>query len=399
MIIADDITGANETGLHFTRRGIPAIVSFNPVMLAESDRSLVLETDSRALDGSAAYEKLRELCNEIDFNAFRHVIKKVDSTLRGNIAWEVRAVDNAFGGDMVFLMPAFPDMGRTTKGAVQMIFGRRIIDTEFASDPRTPVVEDNLVKLLAAAYSDKVTHLTIRDIEAGRFDFSSGRLYVSDAVTNSHMQTVIHAVLQTGKSVLWVGTAAIADNLLEIEHPTLPAMALVASVSETTRKQVRYAEKNGVPLVVVPAHEPIGEDINRFIREAVAHLKLKKDVIVLTGAAYDRAELENSVVSGDSFDSSAAGERIQAIMGEIAADILKQTEISGIFLTGGDTAKAFFTQIGAHRFRILSEVLTAIPLAQIVGGFYDGLKVITKAGAFGKEDGLLFGLRKLKEKN
>ena len=396
MIIADDVTGASDTGVQLARRGISTVVSFSPARAARGG-GYVLETDSRALEGRAAYRRLRGLCDEIDFGGFQYVIKKVDSTLRGNIPWEIRAVDESFGGEMVLFMPALPDMGRTTVDAVHLLDGRRITATELARDPRSPVLEDHLIKILAGVYSEKITHFPVRDIEAGRLDFSSGRLFVSDAVTNRHMQTVIRAALKTGKRTLWVGAAAIADNLLETEYPMLPAMGLAASVSEATRRQVRYAEKNGVPLVIVPAGELMGGgDKRRFVHEAVAHLKEKKDVIVLTGAVYDRAELNRGGPMNP--DSRTAGEEIQKIMGKIAADILKQAEVSGVFLTGGDTARAFFSEIGAASFRVLSEALTAIPLMRVEGGPFHGMKVVTKAGAFGKEDGLLYSLRKLREK-
>ncbi len=39
-----------------------------------------------------------------------------------------------------------------------------------------------------------------------------------------------------------------------------------------------------------------------------------------------------------------------------------------------------------------------VPLMQVVGGDFDGLKMITKAGGFGKEDTVAYSLRKLKEK-
>ena len=38
-------------------------------------------------------------------------------------------------------------------------------------------------------------------------------------------------------------------------------------------------------------------------------------------------------------------------------------------------------------------------MMKLVGGKKDGLKVVTKAGAFGEEDAILFAFRKLKEKN
>jgi len=79
------------------------------------------------------------------------------------------------------------------------------------------------------------------------------------------------------------------------------------------------------------------------------------------------------------------------------SEVMGHVRLSGIFVSGGDTAMALLYELGASGLHIESEVLTGIPLSRIVGGKYDDFKVITKAGAFGQEDALLFCLRKLKE--
>ena len=46
---------------------------------------------------------------------------------------------------------------------------------------------------------------------------------------------------------------------------------------------------------------------------------------------------------------------------------------------------------------IVTEIAVGIPMMRLSGGPFAGLKVVTKAGAFGKEDAITFALRKLKE--
>jgi len=87
----------------------------------------------------------------------------------------------------------------------------------------------------------------------------------------------------------------------------------------------------------------------------------------------------------------------QKLMGELTEMVLTKAKISGLFVAGGDTAIGFFDRVHANGSKIIGEVSIGIPMMRITGGSFDGLKVITKAGAFGNEDAISYGLRKLKE--
>ena len=404
LIIADDITGSNDTGLQLKRRGIDTVVTLEPASVGVQDISYVLDTESRPFQGNDAFNLVYRAVSQINLFKFDHIIKKVDSTLRGSIAWEIAAVDKACAPELIIFMPSLPDLGRTTIDGVHLLHGTPVTQTELAKDPRTPVMQDNLKKMLEAVYDEPVTHVNWSAIESGALDFRCGRVFSFDAVTNAHIQAVTGAAIKTGKRVLWVGTAGIVDNLLETEEPQLPAVALIASLSETTRRQVRYAQEKGTDVVVVPTSALIKKEkklndnnIKTIVDKAVEILRSRRDVIVISEASYDRAALDKSVHTGVAVEEASS--MVQRQMGGIMANILERACVSGIFLTGGDTAMGFLNAINATGMRIVSEALIGIPLMRIVGGKYDNVKAITKAGAFGQDDALSFCLRKLKEKD
>mgnify|MGYP000476596120 CR=1 FL=1 len=72
--------------------------------------------------------------------------------------------------------------------------------------------------------------------------------------------------------MLYIGTAGLADNLMELERPSLPAMGVVASVSTVTNRQMKYCEeagiKNGKGL---PMHDILSgkEDTESYLKEVV----------------------------------------------------------------------------------------------------------------------------------
>lgn len=400
LIVADDFTGANDTGVQLKRRGVPTSVVFSSEFIA-SEGSFVLDTESRALGPEEAAAAVRAGLKGVDLTAFGRVMKKVDSTLRGSVAAEIKAVDELYGSELVVFAPALPDLGRTTVGGVHLLKGIPITRTELAKDPKTPVTEDNITRLLEAVYDEPVTHISEDQVSAGEIDFSTGRVFTCDSATNADLRSVIQAAVATGKRTLWVGTAAMADHLLGVEVEVPPALAVVASVSAVSREQVNFAAGEGIPLVSVPIPELLtGEQkMETYVAQTVALLKEGKDAILASSASCNRAELDRSVAVGEKLNMTReqVSGYTQMVMGKMTKAILEQTPVSGMFLTGGDTALGFFMEARSLGSSIVTEIAVGIPMMRLSGGPFAGLKVVTKAGAFGKEDTITFALRKLKE--
>lgn len=386
--------------MQLKRRGIATDVVFSADLIGNSGTSYVLDTESRGMSGEEAYSTVRKIIKDIDFSGFKYVIKKVDSTLRGNIAEEIKAVDEAFKSDLVVFSPALPDLGRTTVEGVHCLNGIPITKTELAKDPIKPVTQDNIKKILEKVYDEKITHVSIKDLQEDNFNFSAGRIFTFDASSNAHMQIIIKNCLGTGKRILWVGTAAMADNLFEIEYRTPPSLAVVGSVSSVTRSQVKFAENSGIKILKVPVSDIIeGKNINNTVDEAVEILSHGNDLIIISPSSYSLEEYEliNTSGAGKSMTTNEISIFVQDLLGKISKEVLEKIRVSGVFLTGGDTAIGLFKKLGALGSSISGEVTTGIPLMRLRGGSFDGLKVITKAGAFGKEDILVYSMRKLKE--
>ena len=401
LIIADDFTGSNDTGMQLQRRGFSVNVFFKKPSVLPADMSVVLDTETRGLSADAAYEKVKQDTKEIDFSKFKYVIKKTDSLLRGNIPQEVKAIDEIYKSELVIFMPALPDLGRTTVNGVHCLNGIPITQTEMAQDPVKPVLEDHIQRLLQQAYDEKVYLITSAQIAAGDIDYSEGRLYAVDAKSNAEMQVVIKKALESGRKILFVGTAAMADNIFALEFPVKPAMGLVASVSEVTRKQVHQAEEAKIPIVNVKIPELMERklELSDYVAQAVELLKKGRDVLVISSATYDRAELDRTVgvAAGIEMSREEASNWTQEVMGQIGSAVLDQVQVNGLFLAGGDTAMSFFKREEAEGSEIIGEVAAGIPLMKMTGGKHAGMKIVTKSGAFGNPDAIVYSLRKLKE--
>ena len=402
LIVADDFTGANDTGVQMCRRGLSTSVIFAGRNLPDQEGSIVIDTESRGMTPECAGAATADAVKDIDFSSFTYVIKKVDSTLRGNVAAEIKAVDEAFGSELVIFAPALPDLNRTTEGGVHKLNGVPITETEIAKDPKKPVTEDNIQKILQSVYEEPVAYVDLDTIRSGAIDLSGARVFTFDSVLNSDLQAVIRAAKATGRKTLYIGTAAMADNIMELESRTIPALGLVASVSAVTNGQIHAAEKAGVKLIQIPVHDILDgvQTLDPYLDMTVASLKEGKDTILCSSSSYNRDELELSARAGarKGMEIWQVSEYVQKMMGEAARVILDRVEVAGLFLTGGDTAMGVMDALGADGSTIISEIAVGIPMMKMSGGLKDGLKMVTKAGAFGREDAALFALRKLKEK-
>ena len=420
LVVADDFTGANDTGVQIRRRGIPVRVIFSGRELCSltgnsetGGGSWVLDTESRFLPEAQAFEKLVSETEEIPFGNFLHVIKKVDSTLRGNIGAETRALAQCYVPELIVFAPALPDLGRATIDRIHCLSGTPISQTELARDPKTPVKIDDVQKIMADAFGEEVFHVCLntlrndpdvlrRGLAATRNDsLKRPRIFSFDASANSDLQVIVRIVTATGQRVLWVGSAGLVDNILSVKAPIPPALAVVASLSSVTRNQVLFAEKQGVSLVKVPLCAILEKetDPEKPAEEAIALLKEGKDVILLSSSTYSAEEYQKAEEGARraGLSTEAMSNFTQGLIGQITMLILKGAEISGLFLSGGDTAVSCFEKAGAAGSEIVTEIATGIPLMLLAGGKYEGLKVVTKAGAFGKEDAIFYGLRKLRE--
>lgn len=400
MIIADDFTGAADTGVQLRRRGLAANVVFAGKKLPAGEGCTVIDTESRAASPDAAVSAVRRACDGLDFESYKHVIKKVDSTLRGNIASEVAALDSCYKPDLVVFAPALPALGRTTENGVQLLNGVPLSKTELARDPKNPVTEDNITRLLAAAYAEPVRHVSLDEARGG-FSFAGTRVFTFDAVTDEDMRAIIAAARLVSRRVLYVGTAAMADNIMELESAAPPVLGVIASVSDVTRVQAREAEASGIKSIVIPFHKMLDNGSARaeHARAAVQSLKSGRDTMLISSAALDRAELDAERAERERLGMTIAeaSDYVRREMGYIAAEVLEGAAVSGIFVTGGDTALGLLNALGADGSEILSEVSVGIPMMRLIGGKASGVKIVTKAGAFGASDAIKSAFRKLKE--
>lgn len=385
-VIADDLTGAADSGVQFARAGYRTAVVFRGARMPEEDLdAVVFDTDSRTLRPGLAARYVAEAGR--DARSARIVYKKFDSTLRGSVAAELSAALESTRRRRAVVAPAFPAAGRTTSGGIQIVHGVPVHETEMRNDPRTPVREGHVPTLLKD-WSPLVGTLDVEDLqdpETVRRTLEENEWTVADAGSDADLEALVRAVPDP-EGVLWAGSAGLAQAL-GVVYPgpggaevTLPrassVLVIVGSLNRASRGQLgRIVERYGEVAV------PVGPGSASTIGEVVtaAREAFSGGVCV-------------AVHSSGRASSRARGQVMKALAGAAAA-LAKEALFDALVLTGGSTAVAVSRRLGASGIRLAGEVEAGVPVGTLIGP--SPYTVVTKAGGFGSPDTLVGAVESL----
>lgn len=240
LVLADDFTGANDAGVSLAEAGMSVEVAFTAGQPSTA-RALILNSDSRAMSAAAAADKVAALLRGAATFVPHWQVKKIDSTLRGNPGGELEAMMAAQGCRMAVVAPAYPAAGRHTRDGRCYVHGVPLDQTEFASDPKTPVSRAEISEIIAM--QSRLPCLTLNAGQLPAALATAGeekRVLIVDAWEDSHLDQVIDAVAPHARETLLVGSAglceALARRLRRSEQG--PLLAVVGSMSEMAQRQV-----------------------------------------------------------------------------------------------------------------------------------------------------------------
>ena len=141
IAVADDLTGANATGVLFKKNGFDTLTllrsSVDPTASPAECDCLILRTDSRSVSFEDAYKRVRGALSSLMGPEVRLYAKRIDSTLRGNLGSETDAFLDTLGLEYIAVcVPCFPRSGRVIVGSHPMVNGVPLRKTEVAADPK-----------------------------------------------------------------------------------------------------------------------------------------------------------------------------------------------------------------------------------------------------------------------
>jgi len=385
-VVADDVTGAMDTGVQFASCGLRTEVVLGQQGLPRTE-AVVISTNSRDAPAGEAYRRAKALGGQL----VDHIVyKKIDSTMRGNIGPELEGLLDGLGLARALIAPAFPAAGRTVEGGYHRVYGTLLAESPFSNDPNWPAKESHVPTLLAQQTQRIVGHLPLSVVEKGKqavmdaLRGESATVVAADAVVDDHLRILALALAELRDTWLPCGSAGLAREWPRAlgwsrsapirfgwSPCTEPVLVVAGSRHPATARQLRQAaDQNLLELVALSPVDASALDV-------VKHR-------MLDNLSHDKSV---GLTSGLSEYMAGRAESVAQMLADLACSALKAS-LAGLVLTGGDIARAVCSALGATGLRVLGEVQAGVPAGVLSSGSHAGLRVVTKAGGFGDDQAI-----------
>lgn len=416
-IIADDLTGANDTALQFHLKGANTKIILNCDSVSKDREATdvwALSTESRNIEKWEAVSKVEKAVKFFAENfSFDYYYKKIDSTLRGHIAIETLTMLEILGYDAAIIIPAFPQEGRITVGGYHLLKGVPIGRTEIAMDPHSPILESHIPTLLASQLDEKQKDLigtidlkTVMNgagpilIKINELINSGKKLIVADSASITDIEQIALAINKCEKKLLPTGTAAGAQILskywlagiekeqVSIKLPKLPKFIVSGTATKISAEQIEKLEQsddinnvNFIPLETRDIIEGVKPELVERIYE-----NLKSGITVVVHTSHLITNFDG--FSDDSLNAELTKEKLAFLITDYLAKLTQCVlEKLNVFLItlGGETSYKCCKAINSNELKLVDEVVPAISLCSDVNNRW----IITKSGNLGNTKTLI----------
>lgn len=417
-IIADDLTGANDTALQFHKRGASTKILLDsectPKIKAGTE-VWSLSSESRNVPDDEAVFRVEKAVKTFTENfSFDYYYKKIDSTLRGHIALETLTMLKILEYEAAIIIPAFPQEGRITVGGYHLAKGVPIGRTEMAIDPHSPITESHvptlLMNQLGENYAELVGLIDLRTVMSGAgpvlFKINElikegKKLIVADATSLTDIEQIALAVNKCDKKLLPTGTAASAqvfskywiaekenEEGVNVKVGKTPVLIVSGTATQITANQIQKLEQSddfeNVNFIALDTDTILAGVQDDLVNRVVKNLESGVAVCIHTS---------NLIANFDGFsEDSLNAELTKEKLAELITDFLSEftrrvmaaTRVILVTL-GGETSYKCCKAIESNEFRIVDEVAPAISLCYDINNH----PIITKSGNLGSTNTLI----------
>lgn len=335
-LLADDLTGAVDTAAAFCGAGPLPVLLTPPTQAPGSAMAL----DLACRDGDVAAAVAATMAAAPLLVGANLAFLKIDSLLRGHWAAMLAALWRGGGFRHCVLAPAFPEQGRVTRGGHQ------------------------IVRDAAGAWQTLPCTLGASLAAAG-----VGDIQVHDAASAADLRAIVTKGRMMTGPLLWCGTAGLAHALAD--QPTPPVLAPL-------RRPV---------LAVIGSHHPLTQGQVRHLSEVTglmprrAHGTAAEAVLLDADLQRGAAILTADIAAGTARDQAAR--EIAAMLRMLLPAIAPPATL---IVTGGETLRALCQALAVATLEVDSAFAPGIPCGRLVGGAWDGVRFLSKSGAFGTPD-------------
>jgi len=350
LVIADDLTGACDAAVAFRRRGMETIVAVGSGIVERTGgKVLGLSTDSRDLGPAEAEARVRSSATQFTERP-RVLFKKIDSLLRGNAGWEIRAALDAFGCEVAILTPAFPEMHRIVRNGLLYLEG---------------VPDWRPIDVQAHLKSQGLEHLVHVQCEAVQDAIRRGSRYISVETTcNQDLEVITRSALESGKRILWAGSAGLAAAVAAGLDQAGCGVAAGRERPSASGRPVLFCIGTNHSITAIQVLELLQRRPCRRCDQGKIAPQVREHVIL--------------TISPDASPQ------------QLREDLARIPDTFGaVLLSGGRTAALICQALGIKAIKLEGEIVSGFPWGFLEGGTWENFPVATKSGAFGETDALV----------
>ena len=427
VVIADDLTGANATGVLLKNMNYRAYTVMNTERIELSTLHecdcLLYPTDSRGVEPKIAYNRVQKVCNLLKSDEVKVYSNRIDSTLRGNLGSETDAMLDCLGEDYVAIVaPCFPTSGRIVIGGYMLVNGLPLHKTDIAIDPKTPVKVSEVALLFEQQSKYRVSSILMKDLMHGKHYLADlmnkcvaggSRIIVVDCVTQEDLDLIADAVITSKIKAVAVDpgvfTATLSRKLITPyeKKEKNKILAVVGSVNPNTRRQMEelwLSQRTHNVFVntktLLEGETAREEEIERVAKEILSECD-RNIVSTVTG---DGIYPENRI------DFKPYMEKYQCSMDDVTGLINNafaeityrifraEPTFKGLYTSGGDVTVSVCERFHTAGLSLMDEVLPLAAYGQFLKGEFEGVHIITKGGSQGNSGAINKCITYMKEK-
>ncbi len=427
VVIADDLTGANATGVLISKLNYVSYTVMNTerlelTKLSESD-CVLYPTDSRAVDSQIAYNRVYNVAKLLKDDKVKVYAKRIDSTLRGNLGSETDALLDALDNQAIaMVVPCFPEANRILVGGYLLVNTVPLHRTEAATDPKTPVNTSLAQELYKDQSKYPVASLYLNDLMLGKdhlvkkileYKEKGIRTIVFDSVSQEDMDLIATAVIESNVNFIAVDpgsfTATVTRKLIipRSSKAKYKILATVGSVNPVAKTQLdELLLSQNIFNVYVKTRSLLedetirNQEIDRVTREVIDNCS-NYEICTVIGDGIMHENRIDFAPYAERYKCSTdeVSNMINSGLAEITYQVLsKNSSFQGIYTSGGDVTISVSKRLGTSGIKLLDEVVPLAAYGEFIAGEFDGLKIVTKGGMAGDRFAMNTCMRYLKEK-
>lgn len=439
----DDFSGTTAAAETLTQSGVPTVIFTNPPTPSYLKRhfprvrAVGIMGMARTLPADVIKQELSPVFHVMESYQAPIYLYKVcstfDSSARvGNIGKAIELGLEIFSPEFIPVLAAAPNLGRHT------VFGNHFAAVgsgeifrldrhpSMSKHPVTPMQEADLCRHLAKQTELRSGLINILDINAGsaRINSQIDKLVASglliiffDCISDNDLNTVCGTIFRrtskikplffVGSQELGYGLAAACNEarLLpdrdkmrlhdKVGNDRGPLLVLSGSCATVTGEQIRWARKNGFVDVAIHPRDLLDSDKQVSAKQisvdrALDALANGKSVILHTAIGPHDARIKamEDMTAKLSLTNTEANETLGDELGDMARDIVGNSQVKRLVIAGGDTAGRIQKFLQIEALQVSKPIGIAAPLCYVYSKQpeLNGLEMAFKGGQIGSRD-------------